>query len=404
MSKKSSPYQKVISRLSENTNTMKVYKIAIKRYEKFHGMTMDELVCEALEEQSNRVPPHELSVIDRLEDFQQELIQQGLVYGTIREYFAKIKSIYHKCRVSIPYIEPLNSKQIKRREYISYEDVLTKEELKMSIEYMSPILKAKVLAMAQGGLSHKECESLTTRQFIDDTYKYHQCDDDIDALQWLADIDHPIIWVAQLIRVKTQKPYFALIGAEAVNSIAQSKLYEINLPKNHGKPNPRLFNMSYGHTQRTLKDINNKLRLGDVADESKLRCHNLRRFHATYIKGSVLTYEENSLLSNNEIDEMQGRGKTATQDTYIKSNPVRQKLLYAKVMNNLSLWNKYNYEITGDDIILSVQDPKKLEKEVRILTEKLRKKEEASKKVQTLKDELGEDVFKELIGEILNAS
>ena len=404
MSKKSSPYQKVISRLSENTNTMKVYKIAIKRYEKFHGMTMDELICEALEEQSNRVPPHELSVIDRLEDFQQELIQQGLVYGTIREYFAKIKSIYHKCRVSIPYIEPLNSKQIKRREYISYEDVLTKEELKMSIEYMSPILKAKVLAMAQGGLSHKECESLTTRQFIDDTYRYHQCDDDIDALQWLADIDHPIIWVAQLIRVKTQKPYFALIGAEAVNSIAQSKLYEINLPKNHGKPNPKLFNMSYGHTQRTLKDINNKLRLGNVADESKLRCHNLRRFHATYIKGSVLTYEENSLLSNNEIDEMQGRGKTATQDTYIKSNPVRQKLLYAKVMNNLSLWNKYNYEITGDDIILSVQDPKKLEKEVRILTEKLKKKEEASKKVKTLKDELGEDVFKELIGEILNAS
>lgn len=405
MSKKSGCL-KFLDRLSENSR--KTYMGSIRKYESFHGMTIEELVCEALDEQTNQVPPHMLSIIDRLEDFQNNLIESNYVYGTVVNHMVKVKSVYHKNRVQIPYIEPINAKRVKRREYIGYEDVLTKHELKKALSHMRLPSKARALTMIQGGLSNEECEHLTLRAFIDDTYKYHQKSNDVDALKWLEDEDHPIIWVTKLIRVKTQKPYYAVIGAEAVNTIASAKLYELQLPKNNGVIPNKLLNTHKLSFNRVCDSINKKLGLGKVAEENKLKPHNLRRFHATHIKGSVLNYEENSLISNSEIDELQGRGKTATQDTYIKSNPIQQKCLYAKVMNNVSLYHKYDYKILDGDVVVFIKDQesenRKLSLEVEKLNVELQKKRVASEKVQKLKDELGDEGFRELVGEILSAS
>ena len=405
MSKKSS--QRVL-RFMDNMshNTQKSYQVTISKYERFHGSTIDELICEALDEQTRNVPSHMLKVIDRLESFQEHLINEELIHGTIVTYMTKIKSVYNKNRVVIPYLEPLNPKRTRRREYIEYKDVLTKEEIKQAIPYMRLPAQARTLAMIQGGLSNEECEHLKLSSFINETRQYHQSDDLIEALKWLADENHPIIWVTKLIRVKTAKPYYAVIGAEAVNKIAEAKLYELKLPSY--QPNDKLLSMSKSGFGKLCRKLNERLGYGKVAEESKLKPHNLRRFHATYIKGGVLTYEENSRLSNIEIDELQGRGKTSVQDTYIKTNPLEQKLLYAKVINNLSLWHEYDYLMTNDDILFKVrnqmEENKILRDEVKNLSEKLQNKKRASEKVDALREELGDDTFKELIGEILNAS
>ena len=162
--------------------------------------------------------------------------------------------------------------------------------------------------------------------------------------------------------------------------------------------------MHEGSFSRLCREVNAKCGLGEVAEESKLRQHKLRRFHATHIKGSVLSYEENS-LSNWEIDEMQGRGKTSVQDTYIKSNPLQQKLLYAKVINNVSLYHQYEYVIYDGDVLLTIvnqlEENQKLKNQVDDLSKKLENKKKASLRVQKLRDELGEDAFQEIIGEIL---
>ena len=410
MSKKSSQDEKLprCIRFLDNSssNTRLAYFQSIRKYEKFHGMRIEALVNEALDEQTNQVPSHLLKVIDRLEDFQEYLIGEDFVIGTIKNHMTKIKSIYHKNRIDIPYIEPVNPKRTKRREYIEYKDVLTKDELKCALKHMRLPAQARAMVMIQGGLSNNECEQLKTRAFIDETRKYHHKDDDVEALIWLS--ENPIIWVTKLIRVKTAKPYYAVVGAEAVNKIADAKLYELELPKNKGRIPDKLLNTNIRAFGKTCRDVNKKCGFGLVAEESKLRPHNLRRFHATYIRGGVLSYEEKSQISLAEIDEMQGRGKTSVQDTYIKSNPLEQKLIYAKVMNNLSLYNEYEYTITDDDVVIRVKDQqlenKKLRKEVDDLTEKLQNKKKASEKVRKLREELGNDVFDEMIGEILNAS
>lgn len=404
MSKKSSPNcLKFLDNLS--LNTRRSYMQTINKYESLHKASMQELVDEALSEQSDRVPSHQLKIIDRIEDFQESLIHEDLVVGTIKLHLTRINSVYRKNRVDVPYIEPINPKRMKRREYIEFKDILTHDEIRCCLSHLRPPAQARVMTIVQGGLSNEECEHLTLTNFIEELKPYHQQDDVLDALEWLSDDNHPVIWVTKMIRWKTKKPYYALIGAEAVNYIASAKLYEYRLK---GKLSDKLLNTHKQSFQLTCQRVNEKCGLGLIANESKFRSHNLRRFHATYIGGSALSYEEHSIISNAEIDEMQGRGKTNVQDTYIKTNPIRQKLLYAKVMNNVSLFHKYDYEVVGDDVIITTQDidsqNKKLKSEIKSLEKKLEKKDEVSKKIQKLKDELGDDLFREMIGEILNPS
>lgn len=382
--------------------------MAVTRYERFHQLTIDELITEALNEQTERVPYHLLSVIDRIEKFQEHLMDDGLVLGTINTYVQKIKSIYKKNRVELPYIDGVNPKMAKRREYIEYKDILTKDEIKKALSHMRLPAQARALTIVQGGLSNEECNHLTTRRFLEETRKYHQCDDDIKALEWLSDENHPIIWITKLIRQKTKKPYYAVIGAEAVNKIAEAKIYELSLKHNHGELPYKLLDMNKDSFQRVCRKVNKKLGFGLVSEESKFRSHNLRRFHATYIRGGVMSYDESSRISNMEIDELQGRGKTNVQDTYIKSNPLEQKLIYAKVMNNVSLYHEYDYEVTYDDVVISVKDQvktnKNLEKKVIELEHQLNERQKASRELENLKEKYGEDTFNAILEGILNAS
>lgn len=457
--KKQSRYTRFLENAPKNT--VKSYNQAIGIYESFHGMTLEELINEALEEQTQRVPPHLLKVVERLETFQEYLINDQLEYRSITTHMTKIKTIYHRARVELPYIEPVSSKRTKRKQYISYKDVLKKEEIKQAITHMRKTNQAKVVVMAECGLSNEECEHLTTRQFIDENRKYHQCDNDIDALRWLSKKDNPIIWTHLMIREKTKKPYYALFSPEAVNFIAEAKLYEYGLPKNKKTIPPKLLAGYKCTINKTCKKVNDRLGFGyagvkqitSITDEdglvrirkklfrnfhmktdityklikkddyvfikteplteieyclggeSRLRPHNLRRFHATHLGGGALNYEEEAHITNAEIDEMQGRGKTATQDTYIKTNPLRQKLLFAKVLNNISLYNEYDYHLVDDDVVITIHDPfeekRELKKQVDDLTLKLKQKSDKSEKIEMLRKEYGDDGLLEIIGGIL---
>lgn len=398
---------KCIKFLNNNAlSTQKGYFQTIRKYERFHGMSIEELVLEALDEQDNHVPKHRLKVIDRIEDFQNHLYGSDLVLGTIVTHMTKIKSIYTKNRVDLPYIEHLNVHKCKKNDTIEFSDILTKEELRKVLPLMRLPVRARAMAMLQGGLSNEECEHLTTRAFIDELYKYHQKDDDFEALKWLADEENPVIWVTKTRRIKTGKPYYVLIGSEAVNTIASAKLYEYELPSSNHTISDKLLNVNKSTMNRMCSKLNRRLDLGKAGGSYRLRPHMLRKFHATYIRGSALSYEENVRISNSQIDEMQGRGKTSVQDTYIKSNPLEQKLIYAKVMNNVSLYNEYDYKIVDDDVLIVKVNPhkenQKLRKEVRDLSERLKEKEKASEKVEELKKEMGEEAFNEIIRGILN--
>ena len=338
------------------------YQTAINLYEEYHHDTIENLVNKALQEQEEKVPEHQLSLYDKLLDFREHLLENHMG-STVNQYVQNIKSIHKKNRVTIPALPPINQKTVKRNPYISFKDILTKEEIRKALNNTNPEVKIRMMAMATGGYTNEETRILTNRKFYEDTYKYHQEDDPLEAMHKLASMDN-VIWQTQLIRQKTQKPYFGFVNPETTQAIAQVKCskeeYELDAP---------LFKYGKNYFGIKLTELNKKLGYGEAGGFGRLSPHTLRRFNATYLKGLDLTMEESIALS--DIDELQGRSKTNTQDRYIKTNPLKQKLIYAKYMNNVSLYNQYTYEIGEDDIIITRVTTDSLKQENTQLKEEL---------------------------------
>lgn len=393
-------WEQSIKRLRKNS--WYSYNQAVKLYEEFHQTSMDSLIEEALSEQSDRVAEHELKIYDRIVDFREFLIDEGFKASTIQTHMTRIKSLYNKSRVRIPYIPQMDVINIKKSQPIGYDDLLTKEELVKAYDQFSSLkTKARFLAMVSGGLSNDECSNITTRQFIDDLYKYHQCDDDVDALKYLSESNN-IIWVALLVRGKTAKPFYAVLSPECVQVTARAKLQEAQ----KGEIKEKLYGNKNYFTQKCTR-INTHLKFGIAGDgKGRFRSHMIRKYHATTLADSH--------LSNQEIDELQGRGKTRVQEAYIKTNPNRQKILYAGIINQVSLFHEYEYEILNEhdpskmDVRLRVvnqrEKSRKLEIENRNLHKKLDSSEEIRKELENLMEDKGKDTILNIFAELLNDS
>lgn len=396
-----------MERASENTK--KGYRTSIRHYEKFHNASIDELISEALDEQTKQVPEHLLQVYDRINDFQNHLALK-YTYSSVQTHMRRIKTVYKRSRVTLPYFPPLDAKQCRRNPAITYAEILTKEEIKSTLPYLSPSLQARVMIMATGGYSLGETATLTLTQFLSDLWEYHKSDDVVTALKRISRKNN-IVWVTQLIRVKTQKPYYGICNPETVQKIAQVWLLK-DIEKEKRKYNFKrglpldsevdlpLFPESKNYVTHAFEKVNDILDLGTAGGRRRFTPHSVRRFNATRLSGASLNDDES--LKVNMIDEIQGRSMNSVQDRYIKTNPIKQKLLYVKVMNNVSLFNKYEYEVEdGEIIIKKINDRKrneKLELENKKLHKKLQKDDSELKKYV---ESVGIDTFKEQLSKLL---
>lgn len=408
MTKKSNSQRWIRSISDLSPSTVRNYEQAVRLFEECHGISMDDLIKEALDEQSSKTAEHELKIYDRILDYRQSLIDEGRVITGVSTYVTRIKTVYKKNRVRIPYIPPVNEINANRNPVIKFEDYLTKDELRKALEYLPLIQRARAMAMISGGLSNEECANLTTRQFIDSLYEYHRCDDDVEALRYLSNTDN-IIWIICIKRGKTGKPFYALMNPECVTLTALAKLEEIK-PLRYGKLprylDKRLYPTDKNYFGDCCRRINKGLNMGMAGRKTRFRPHMMRKFHATAIRGNY--HIGDNRLSAIEIDELQGRGMTAVQETYIKSNPIQQKFLYAQVINNVSLWHKYSYHIEGDDVVLEVVDDYEENKKLKRQNEKLQKKLEVShdirEDVKYLIADKGIDEVADIVAQLLKAS
>jgi hypothetical protein len=150
--------------------------------------------------------------------------------------------------------------------------------------------------------------------------------------------------------------------------------------------------------------VNDLLGFGKAGGFRRFTPHPLRRFNATNLNGASLSYDEEMQIRN--IDELQGRAMTDTQSRYIKTNPLKQKLLYAKVMNNVSLFNTYTYEIFDGDVVVHRVDPvkkvEKLEKENKKLKEEVKYQQKADDDLKKYIESVGKDTFEDRLSKLLS--
>ncbi len=323
-----------------SVGSKKSYKTTFNKYTTFHNMSLCDLLTEAITEQENNIPENRLSIYDRIISFRDHLIKNN-IGSTIPNSISKIKTFYHYNRVKIPFIPPLNSKHVARNDVISFDDLPTKDELRLALEFADDNLKLWILVMISSGTTRCEAKSMTNRTFFEGTRMYHKKDDFRDAMKYLSRKNN-VVCTCKLLRQKTDKPYYTFLNPECVQRIAKVKLkqedFDLESP---------LLKYELNHVNYKFKVLNDYLGFGEIGGYARLRPHMLRKFNSTYLSQGTL---EGDLLAMDSIDLLHGRGKNKTRQSYYKDNPDFLKLEYIKVMSNISLYRMYDWKIVNGKV------------------------------------------------------
>lgn len=303
-------------------------------------MSLTSLLGEAIREQENNVSQNRLRLYNRLMDFRQFLIDSH-TGNTISSNLSKIKTFYKYNHVKLPVIPPINTKNIRMNPCISYDDLLTKSEIKNALNVADDNVGMWIYVMLSSGLSGIEAKGLTNKTFYEGTFEYHKKDSFRDALKFLSKKDNAVCTCA-LTRKKTGRPFYTFLNPETVQFISKVKLKNGDFNLN----NP-LLDRGLDYVGRKFRFINDYLDLGYAGGYRRFRPHMLRKFNATYLNHEGV---KSDLLDMESVDTLHGRGKNSTRESYFKDNPDVLKLSYIKCMSNVSLYHRYTWEIVDGEV------------------------------------------------------
>ena len=297
--------------------TVKGYESAINQYTSFCGMSIDELLNEAIFEEDERIPLKNRKLKYRLIDFRSFLLDSKLSDATSKIYFTYIKTFYKHFEVEIPYLPTVKY----ANEYeTNYFDIPTREHIAQVLEIVSVDLKAVILFMSSSGTARAETLSLTVGDFIDACREYHNGGSIGNILNNLESKDN-IVPTFYLKRIKTDKYYYTFCSPEASRYIVKYLKTRRNL-----KLSDPLFEFNNSLLLSRFQEINDKMGWGFKGKFRFFRTHSLRKFHASNI-GLGVEY----------IDLLQGRGKNEVHERYVKTNPQKLKEIYVSAMKNVMI-------------------------------------------------------------------
>ena len=307
--------------------SINVYSHALQKYVTFNGMTLSELIDEADTEEDQRIRWKHRTLKSRLIDFRNYLIDYGYAKETINTMMKRVTTFYRHYEIEIHHLPRVNIQgtvEIK---------IPTREDLQLAVESSKPLMKALILFLASSGMSKVDCLKLTIDDFITATGTYHKTNNIIEVLDKLNARDD-VIPTFSLTRTKTNKFHYTFCSPEATTSIV-NYLYS---RKDKLTPNSPLFKVSYHWLTIKFEDLNESLNLG-VTDGNKygvLRCHTLRKYHATTLR--------NDGLSIDIINSLQGKAKNKVDRAYYVDTPEQLKQMYSQHVNCLYITDASKYK------------------------------------------------------------
>lgn len=363
------------------------YKKAIAHYCNFHQMTMQELIDEADEEEENGIRWKRRKLKKRLLTFRQWLIQQEYKKATIKSYFTSVKVIYKYFEIEIGELPPLSNKNLNLPEPIGFKDILTHEEINLVLQNTNKKFNALILFMCSSGCARAETLSITIQQFIDATVSYHGKTDILEALHILKGMND-VVPTFYLKRIKTNKYYYTFCSPEAVKSIVNYLLNDRLKYNETGelltKPSEQLFKIRAGYLPVALYELNNELGLGRAGTYQRLRTHMFRKFNASTLKKAG--------MSESDIDEIQGRGKSSTRAAYFYEDPEVLRKKYIDCLPSLAINDNVN--------VLDFKAPeyRRLEEEVKEKNDLVNNMEERLSQVEEIFNQVNNLSDDEILG------
>lgn len=326
------------------TTSKRSYKNTLDHYTRLNGMSFTELLAEAEKEEEQGIRWKHRTLKKRLITYQNWLLK-NYKYKTVTSYLIKLKTFYYDHDIEIGKLPPLNKKQAKLSEPITYDDLPTKEDLRKAYSMGTPLFKAVLLFTISSGCGKQEVLNLKRE----------------DYQEWCDGKDPnktDIVPTIRLRRQKTNKYYTTFCSPEAMREIW-------TYLQTRNDDDPRLFKVSYRHLTILFLQMNDRLGLGTINDNNVLRMHMLRKYHASHL------YNAENGLSLDEIDSLQGRSKNTTRESYYFNSVEDLKKKYIRNIDQVTILDEVH--------TITVDSP-----EVEMLREKAEKIEELEKLVKKI--------------------
>jgi len=294
-------------------STIKIFKAALKNYEKSQQKTLQELLHEAETEEEQGIRWKNRKLPQRLLTYKTYLLDKYNV-TTAEQYHTKVKTFYKHHLIEIHEIPKTSTIKAHKSKPITYKDLPTQKTIKEAYQIAKPIMKAYLLLAVSTGCARKELLNFTIQ----------------DYKKW----EHDQVPIIYLTRQKTNKYYYTFTTPEAIREIG-------NYLKTRDDDDPRLFNISERQLGRQFKKLNDKLGLGRLNDRLVLRTHMLRKFHASQLHSGKYP------LSLDEIDSLQGRSKNIIRESYYFDNPYDLRKKYIRNIDQVTILDEV-HTITVD--------------------------------------------------------
>ena len=328
-------------------HTRKTYNTVINNYTKFQGLTLHELILEAEAEEEEGIRWKHRKLRTRLMNYRQYLLDNYLV-STARGNLMRIKSVYRYYDIEVLDLPYVSFKNANLPVPLTYNDIPTKEILDKAIQLSSPLLKAVILFISSSGTARAEALGLKISDFVESVQDYTY-ETEVYKVIYELQQRNDIIPMFKLKRQKTNQYYYTFCSPEATSAIC-----DYLLTRKHALTSDMpLFKISTKYLSTLLGQINDQLGLGKRGGFNVIRCHMLRKYHATSLSN------ESNTLTETDIDFLQGRSDSKTRQSYFFTDEKKLKIRYAESMNAVTIYNQYNVLVdTNNDIYVEVYDPR----------------------------------------------
>jgi integrase len=331
-----------------STGSIKVYSHALGKYIEYNQLTLTELITEAETEEDQRLRWKRRTLKHRLIQFRNHLIDYGYAKETITTMMKRVTTFYRHYEIEIHHLPRVNIQSTVEIK------IPTRENLQTALESSKPLMKALILFLVSSGMSKVDCLKLTIQDFIIATEDYHNSTDILEVMSILKD-RNDVTPTFALTRTKTNKFHYTFCSPEATTSIV-NYLYS---RKDTLKPESPLFKISPLWLSIKFEDLNESLNLGVTSGNNYgiLRCHTLRKYHATTLR--------NDGLSIDIINSLQGKAKNRVDQAYYIDTPEQLKKLYLDHVNCLYVSDELKFK--SENEVLQEENKTLKERENKLL-------------------------------------
>ena len=269
----------------------------------------------------------EESVVWKKRTLKQHLIQyRNYVYNTYmpntaKIYFSRLMTILRHLELELGQLPKLNNKNTNEMPPITYEELPTKSEIENAFNIANPVMKTLILFISSSGCARKECMNLTVKDYLEANNVKLE-DKPIKSL--LLKVDGSFVPCFKIKRQKTNKFYFTYCTHQANQQILE---YLIN--REHLTLESPIFDLNYYCWNKWFDEINTRLEMGTARKFNRFRSHMLRKYHASTLY--------NNGMSITDIDDLQGRSKDSTHQSYFMEDPELLKRKYLQYIDCLLL-------------------------------------------------------------------